>query len=86
MPIFLREIAAAILVCLATTCLMGEAHAAGEQYLNNFYYSGWMRACSTKNDCAYKGCADRLCTRTSPFPFNPCNNGVYEHFCDVRFH
>ena len=39
--------AVAILVCLATTCLMGEAHA----------YS-----CSTKSDCAYQGCGDVPCT------------------------
>ena len=35
--------AAALLACLVTTCLMGEAHA----------YS-----CSKTSDCAYKGCAD----------------------------
>ena len=39
--------AVAILVCLATTCLMGEAPA----------YS-----CSTKSDCAYQGCGDVPCT------------------------
>ena len=41
--------AAAILACLVTTCLMGEAHAEHD----SFWYS-----CSSKSDCDYKGCAD----------------------------
>ena len=53
--------AAAILACLVTTCLM-EAHA----YL-----------CSSKSDCAYKGCADVPCTISSSY----CKNGVWDHVC-----
>ena len=56
-------VAAAILACLVTTCLMGGAHAA---------YS-----CSTKSDCAYKGCADVPCTSSSSY----CKNGVWDYFC-----
>ena len=55
--------AAALLACLVTTCLMGGAHAA---------YS-----CSTKSDCAYKGCADRPCTSSNQY----CNNGVWDYYC-----
>ena len=44
-------VAAALLACLVTTCLMGGAHAA---------YS-----CSAKSDCAYKECADVPCTDSS---------------------
>ena len=55
-------VAAAILACLVTTCLMGEAHA----------YS-----CSSKSDCAYKGCADVPCTSSSSY----CKNGVWDYFC-----
>ena len=55
--------AAALLACLVSTCLMGEAHA----------YS-----CSTKSDCAYKGCADRPCSSTSAW----CKNGVWDHVCE----
>ena len=54
--------AAAILACLVTTCLMGEAHA----------YS-----CSSKSDCAYKGCADVPCTSSSTY----CKNGVWDYIC-----
>ena len=43
-------VAAALLACLVTTCLMGEAHAFG---------------CSAKSDCAYKGCADKPCFDSS---------------------
>ena len=53
--------AAAILACLVTTCLM-EAHA---------------YPCSSKSDCAYKGCADRPCTSSSSY----CNNGVWDYGC-----
>ena len=56
-------VAAAILACLVTTCLMGGAHAA---------YS-----CSTKSDCAYKGCADVPCTSSS----STCINGVWDYLC-----
>ena len=56
--------AAALLACLVTTCLMGEAHAA---------YS-----CSTKSDCAYKGCADVPCF---DFENSACNNGVWDYEC-----
>ena len=55
--------AAALLACLVTTCLMGGAHA---------YYS-----CSTKSDCAYKGCADTPCTSSS----SACKNGTWDYFC-----
>ena len=47
--------------CLVTTCLM-EAHA---------------YPCSSKSDCAYKGCADRPCTSSSSY----CNNGVWDYIC-----
>ena len=57
-------VAAAILACLVTTCLMGGAHAA---------YS-----CSTKSDCAYKGCADFPCTSSSPY----CKKDVVPHLWD----
>ena len=40
-------VAVAILACLVTACLMGEAYA----------YS-----CSRDSDCEYKGCADQPCT------------------------
>ena len=59
-------VAAAILACLVTTCLMGGAHAA---------YS-----CSTKSDCAYKGCADVPCTSSSSY-CKPPLNGVWDHGC-----
>ena len=56
-------VAVAILACLVTACLMGEAHA---------YYR-----CSSKSDCAYKGCADRPCTSSSSY----CKNGTWDYYC-----
>ena len=56
--------AAALLACLVTTCLMGGAHA--------------FHPCSTKSDCAYKGCADLPCTGSSS---SNCKNGTWDYFC-----
>ena len=65
----------AILACLVTTCLMGEAHA---QY-----------SCSTDSDCAYKGCADIPCVSSSPYCNNGvwdyrCSENVW--YGIVSFH
>ena len=60
-------VAAALLACLVTTCLMGGAHA---------------YPCPTKSDCAYKGCADVPCTssRTARM-FEYCKNGTWDYDC-----